>query len=140
MIASIMKVEALGRLDYIVLPCSDLDEMRRFYIHTLGLKVTYERAGWIEFKVGEVRLALRPRAEPFFVRVEADRLRSAVQLAFCVAYSEVDGWFQKISGLGISILDSPRNQVWRHRTLYFADPEHNVLEIYAELAQGGSGH
>ncbi len=134
-----MKIDALATLDYVVLPCSDLDEMRRFYTHAMGLTVSYERADWIEFKLGEVSLALRPRAEPFFVRVEAERLGPAVQLAFRVAYSEVDDWFQRLSALGISILDSPSNQPWGHRTLFFADPERNVLEIYAELAQGGSG-
>ena len=137
-IAFDMKVEALDTLDYLVLPCSDLDEMLRFYTHNMGLTVTSERADWIEFKLGEVTLALRPRAAPFFVRVEADRLGPGVQLAFRVAYSEVDDWFEKLSNLGISVLDSPRNQAWGHRTVYFCDPEHNVLEIYADLAQGGA--
>lgn len=44
-IAFTMKVGALGTLDYIVLPCSDLEEMRQFYSHNLGLTATYERAG-----------------------------------------------------------------------------------------------
>lgn len=132
-----MKVEALRTLDYIVLPCSDLEETRRFYTHNLGLTATYERAGWIEFKLGEVALALRPHAEPLFARVDANKPGLAVELAFRVAYSEVDDWFERLSGLGISILDSPKNQAWGHRTLYFLDPEHNVLEIYAELPQGG---
>lgn len=136
-IAFTMKVEALGTLDYIVLPSSDLEEMRRFYSHNLGLTATYERAGWIEFKLGEVALALRQRAEPFFARADANKPGPAVQLAFRVAYSEVDDWFERLSGLGIPILDSPRNQAWGHRTLYFLDPEHNVLEIYADLRQGG---
>ncbi len=42
-------------------------------------------------------------------------------------------WFQKLSGLGVSVLDSPGDPAWGRGTLYFADPEHTVLEIYADI-------
>ncbi|MGH7779193.1 MAG: VOC family protein [Candidatus Binataceae bacterium] len=130
-----MRVETLRTLDYVVLPCSDMVSMRRFYTDCLGLVVKYERADWIEFSLKNVTLALRPRSEPFFAAPKYDGQRGAVQVAFCVPYAEVDRWFQKLSGSGVSILDPPRNQGWGHRTLYFADAEGNVLELYADVEQ-----
>src|ERR1700676_1965107 len=128
-----MPLPTLNRLDYAVLPCSDLATMRHFYNDGLGLVVTYERADWIEFKLQNVTIALRPRREPFFVSSKSDMHSAAVQLAFRVSIAELDLWFQKLNALGIPILDPPRNQSWGHRTLYLADPEDNVVEIYADL-------
>ena len=134
-----MKVESLRTLNYVVLPCSDLAMMRRFYSDTLGLAATYERADWIEFKLENLTLALRPSSGAFFTRSETDPQRTAVQLAFRVPDSEVDQWFHELSDLEVLILDPPRDQTWGHRTLYFKDPEGNLVEIFADLAQDGSG-
>jgi catechol-2,3-dioxygenase len=34
---------------------------------------------------------------------------------------------------GLSILMEPKNQSWGHRTLFFGDPDGNIIEIYADL-------
>jgi lactoylglutathione lyase len=34
---------------------------------------------------------------------------------------------------GVKILAGPADQPWGHRTLFFRDPDGNVLEIYAEI-------
>jgi catechol 2,3-dioxygenase-like lactoylglutathione lyase family enzyme len=130
---SAVAAEALKILDYVVLACSDVATMRRFYTDHLGLAVTYERADWIEFKLENMTMALRPRKEPFFAPKTADLHEASVQLAFRVPPAEVDRRFEKLSGSGVSILDPPRYQSWGHRTFYLADPEGNVLEIYSDL-------
>ena len=124
-----MATEVLNVLNYVVLACSDLATTRRFYTDRLRLAVPYERADWIEFKLENVTLALRPRSEPFFLPSRSDTERTAAQLAFGVPFAEVDRWFEKLSGSGVSVLDPPRNQSWGHRTFYFAEPEGNVGEI-----------
>lgn len=128
-----MKSERLMTLDYVVLPCSDLAAMRRFYSDILGLVVTYARGDWIEFKLEGVSVALRSRTEPLFA--ESEEGRGAVQLAFRVAMAQVDAWFQKLSASGVSMIDPPRDQTWGHRTFYFTDPEGNVLEVYGNLKE-----
>jgi catechol 2,3-dioxygenase-like lactoylglutathione lyase family enzyme len=60
---------------------------------------------------------------------------AAVQLAFRVPPSAVDGCHTELVARGVRILREPTDLAspWHHRTVFFADPEDNVLEIYAEL-------
>ncbi len=127
-----MSLRTIKTLDYTVIPCRDLKAMRAFYHEVLGFPISYERHDWVKFQLGEVALALRPRAAPFF-ETARDVERPSVQLAFCVTYDLVDPCYRELMELGIPILESPTNQTWGHRTLYFADPEGNVLEIYAHV-------
>jgi catechol 2,3-dioxygenase-like lactoylglutathione lyase family enzyme len=56
-----------------------------------------------------------------------------VQLAFRVPPPAVDEWHADLAAKGVPILRGPTDlPEWRHRTLFFSDPEGNVLEIYAE--------
>lgn len=126
-----MSLQAIKTLDYTILACRDLPAMRRFYRDIMGLTITYERDDWIKFQLGEIALALRPLGKPFFPEAETVS-GSTVQLAFRVTYDQVDVCYKELVAKRVPILDPPRDQVWGHRTLYFADPEGNVLEIYAE--------
>jgi catechol 2,3-dioxygenase-like lactoylglutathione lyase family enzyme len=39
---------------------------------------------------------------------------------------------------GVSLLSPPTDQPFGHRTLFFRDPDGNLLEVYAEIdPQGG---
>lgn len=127
-----MSLRAIKTLDYIVIPCRDLPTMRAFYREVLGLPSAYERHDWVTFQLGEVTLALRPRTAPFFA-LTRDVDSPSVQLAFRVDYDQVDRCHEDLMALGVSILEPPKDQLWGHRTLYVADPEGNVLELYADL-------
>jgi catechol 2,3-dioxygenase-like lactoylglutathione lyase family enzyme len=47
--------------------------------------------------------------------------------------SEVDLCYEQLAAKGVPILDPPTDQPRGHRTVYFADPEGNILEISAEI-------
>ncbi|MDX1474118.1 MAG: VOC family protein [Reinekea sp.] len=56
-----------------------------------------------------------------------------IQLAFRVTPSEVDSCYAELMSKGVEILEKPRHQDWGHKTLFFKDPEGNILEIYADI-------
>jgi len=56
-----------------------------------------------------------------------------VQLAFHVAPSEVERWYFELLEKKVEILEPPRDRDYGHRTLFFKDPEGNILEIYADI-------
>ena len=126
-------LKAIRHLDYVVLICSDLQTMRRFYEEVMGFSLHRELGdAWIELRIGASILALRPRNRPYDGPAPAAETAS-LQLAFRVAPGEVGPCYAELVEQGVTILNPPTDQVWGHRTLFFADPEHNVVEIYAEI-------
>jgi len=51
-----------------------------------------------------------------------------------VAPHEVDLCAATLAERGVVIVHPPTDQAFGHRTLFFRDPDGNVLEIYAEIA------
>src|SRR5215471_673109 len=58
---------------------------------------------------------------------------AALQLAFKVPASDVDRCAEELVRLGVDLLSPPTNQAFGHRTLFFRDPDGNLLEVYAEI-------
>jgi glyoxylase I family protein len=125
-----MTLSAIRSVDYVVLLCDDLAGMRRFYEGTLGLPVHVDQPGWLELRVGETILALRPRGRPYD---GAGGDGAGVQLAFRVEPDQVDACHRELVALGVEVVDPPTTSDYGHRTVFFLDPERNVLEIYADV-------
>lgn len=120
-------------LDYTVIFARQMTEMKKFYGETLGFSVVRELGPqWIEYRVGSNILALTERGLMFNDAAPPVGVLS-VQLAFRVSPGEVAQVAELLKAKGIKISSGPTDQPWGHRTLFFRDPDGNVLEIYAEL-------
>jgi len=124
---------AIRAIDYTVIFVRDMAAMRRFYEDVLALSLLRELSpNWIEYGLGPHTLAL---ARPS--RTSADAPTPAgsasLQLAFKVAPAEVDACADELVRQGVALLSPPTNQSFGHRTLFFRDPDGNLLEIYAEI-------
>lgn len=130
-----MALGGIANLDYAVLLCERMTETRAFYRDVLGFALAEDRPNWVSFRVGASRLTLRPRAR-WALGDDGPKAQGAasVQLAFRVAPSEVEGCHRALLAAGVPILRGPTELPdWRHLTLFFRDPEDNVVEIYAEI-------
>jgi len=118
-------------LDYVILLCEDTARMRSFYHEVLGFPVERDWEDWIEMRAGAVLLTLRKRGRPY----DGAKTPGAagVQLAFRVEPEEVQAYHLELLEKHVEILEAPRDQDYGHRTLFFRDPEGNILEIYADL-------
>ena len=121
----------LRTLDYVVLLCENLERMRAFYHETLGFSIERDWEDWIELRAGAVLLTLRRRGRPYDGPKQRDA--AGVQLAFRVEPGEVEACHNELLDRQVQILEPPRDQDYGHRTLFFRDPEGNILEIYAEI-------
>ena len=120
-------------LDYTVIFARNMPAMREFYGKTLGFPLHKELGGkWIEFRVGSNTLALTERGVVFDDPSPPAGALS-LQLAFRVAPKEVADCAAVLKERGVQIISGPTDQAWGHRTLFFRDPDGNVLEIYAEI-------
>ncbi|HYE93065.1 MAG TPA: VOC family protein [Terriglobales bacterium] len=120
-------------LDYTVIFVRQMGAMRAFYGTTLGFPLHRELSPrWVEFRVGSNLLALRERGGMFDDPLPPVGVLS-LQLAFRVAPPEVETCAATLRERGVAIIAGPADQPFGHRTLFFRDPDGNVLEIYAEL-------
>lgn len=126
-------VASIRQLDYTILLCQDIDSMTAFYRDVMAFPVIEARPSWVVFRTGGPVLALRPRGRSYDGDGPVAAGGASVQLAFRVAPAQVDICHGELISKGVPILDPPTDQPWGHRTLFFADPEHNVLEIYADI-------
>lgn len=123
----------IRQLDYTVIFARDLRRMRRFYEDVLRFPVHQELGpSWIAYRVGSNVLALTERGLMFEDAPPPSGALS-VQLAFRVSPGDVDRCDAELRAAGIEPVSPPQNQPWGHRTLFFRDPDGNVLEIYAEI-------
>jgi catechol 2,3-dioxygenase-like lactoylglutathione lyase family enzyme len=125
---------AISNLDYAVLLCDDLAAMRRFYTEVMGFEVHHEIPEmWVEFQVGASLFTLRPRGQRPYDGPRPAPGAASVQLAFRVPPGDVATAAAQLAENGVEILEGVTDQPFGHRTLFFADPEHNVVEVYAEI-------
>ena len=123
---------SVQHLTYVIVLCDDLARMKTFYRDLFAFPVDSESETSLALRAGSVLLALRQRTRGYDgqgVRTELP----GVQLAFLVAPDEVERCYDQLVAKGVTILDPPTDQPRGHRTVYFADPEGNMLEIYAEI-------
>lgn len=129
-------MNALSRIrsiDYTVIFARDMGAMRRFYQEVMRFPIDSELGPqWIAYRVGGSLLALTERGLMFEDESPAKGALS-LQLAFRVAPHEVDACADALRVAGVAITHPPTDQPWGHRTLFFRDPDGNVLEIYADI-------
>ena len=129
-----MGLRDIHSLDYTVLLCTRMAETQAFYRDILKFPVEVQRDNWVSFRVGSALLALRPRGV-WTVCDDGPAVpgSAAVHLAFRVPPPAIARCHEELLAAGVPILRPPTDIAsWRHHTLFFRDPEGNILEIYAE--------
>ncbi|MDP7347164.1 MAG: VOC family protein [Phycisphaeraceae bacterium] len=126
MLASIQQV------NYVIVLCDDFERMKAFYTEVFAFPVEAESPTDLAMRAGSVTLALRKRTRDYDGH-SGGAASPGVQIAFLVAPDEVGPCHEQLVKKGVKILDPPTDQPRGHRTVYFSDPEGNVLEIYAEV-------
>jgi len=124
---------AIRAIDYTVVFVRDMAAMRRFYEGILGFPLVRELSPrWLEYRVGDNTLAL---ARPSLTAADAPTPdgSASLQLAFKVSPPEVDQCADELVRQGVSLLSPPTDQAFGHRTLFFRDPDGNLLEVFAEI-------
>lgn len=125
--------QAIRAIDYTVISVRDMVAMRRFYKNILGFQLLRELSPrWIEYRVGANTLTL---ARPGLTAADVPTPNgsASLQLAFKVSAPEVDGCADELVRQGVNLVSPPTDQVFGHRTLFFRDPDGNLLEVFADI-------
>ena len=106
----------IRQIDYTVIFARDFAAMRHFYETVMEFPLLRELSErWIEYRVGANTLALT---------VHGRFGDPPPAVAECAAALEAKG---------IALLSPLTDHPFGHRTIFFRDPDGNVLEIYAEI-------
>jgi catechol 2,3-dioxygenase-like lactoylglutathione lyase family enzyme len=125
--------KAIRAIDYSVILVRDMTAMRRFYEDVLGFQFVRQLSpNWLEYQVGANTLAL---AKPGMTAADAPTPKgsAALQLAFRVPPADVDRCADELAAKGIALVSPPTDRDFGHRTVFFRDPDGNLLEVYAEI-------
>src|SRR4029079_553926 len=124
---------SIRTIDYTVILVRDMAAMRSFYEEVLRFPMTRElSAGWVEYQIGGTTLAL---SRPGRTAKDAPTPKgsASLQLAVQGAGDDGDRCADELTRHGVDLLEPPTNQPFGHRTLFFRDPDGNLLEVYAEI-------
>ena len=122
---------AIRAIDYTVVFVRDMTAMRRFYEDILGFRLLRELSPrWIEYRVGDNTLAL---AKPGLTAADVPTPNGSASLAFKVSAPEVDRCADELVRQVVNLLSPPTDQVFGQRTLFFRDPDGNLLEVFADI-------
>jgi catechol 2,3-dioxygenase-like lactoylglutathione lyase family enzyme len=125
--------QSIRAIDYTVIFVRDMAAMRRFYEDILCFPLLRELSpGWIEYRLGGNTLALATPSKTA-ADVPTPTGSASLQLAFKVSAPEVDQCADELLRQGVDLLSPPTDQVFGHRTLFFRDPDGNLLEVFADI-------
>ena len=124
---------AVRSLDYVILLCDDLARMRTFYEQLFDFVIEEDFPDrMLFFRVGSLYLGLRKRGRAYD-GPSVPEGSASIQISFRVPPGDVDAVYETLKEHNIAVIEPPTNQDWTHRTLFFHDPENNIVEIYADI-------
>lgn len=130
----------------ITLLTGDVPAMRAFYEDVIGFRVKTDMDQYVEFESDGVRFSICDRQVMREATEHADYQSATagqrLELAFpCATPEEVDVAYRRIVAAGAEPVKPPADMPWGQRTAFFADPEGNIHELFADLpnAENGTG-
>lgn len=123
----------IRQIDYTVIFTRDMPAMRAFYQDVMEFPLLRTMGeSWFEYGVGSNRLALRLYNQNFNDPPPPPGAL-ALQLAFRVPPAEVAKCASALEAKGVKLVAPVTDHAFGHRTVFFRDPDGNVLEIYADI-------
>ena len=128
-----MNPKPITKVGHVVLKCQDLEKARDFYCGVLGMELAKfdpNRGMFLRFNDYHHDIAIfktGPDADP----PKANQV-GLVHVALVVdSLDTVKAWYAKLKALGVPIVGTADHAV--SNSMYFQDPEGNVLEIYCDV-------
>ncbi len=132
------------RIDLITIVVDDVPKMVTFYRDVLGFQIKIDMGNYVEFANEGVRFSICTRSVMYeatqHVTYKNPRSGQNFELAFPLnTPDEVDRAYAQIVAKGAVPVCPPADMPWGQRAAFFADPEGNIHELFAELPHTSVG-
>ena len=123
----------IRQIDYTVIFARDMAAMRRFYDTVMEFPLQRTLSDkWVEYRVGSNTLALAAYGG-LFNDEPPPKGALSLQLAFRVGPDLVAECAAHLEEKGVRLTHPLTDHAFGHRTIFFRDPDGNVIEIFAEI-------
>jgi lactoylglutathione lyase len=127
-----------GQIALITILTDDVHRLAHFYQSVLGFQVQQDLDQYVELVNPGVRFAICAHSVMESATGNAvfhdPRSGQSFELAFPLASAaEVDIAYADIIDKGATPIQPPANMPWNQRTAFFADPDGNIHELFADL-------
>ena len=115
----------------------DVERLRDFYALVLGRGPTRSHDGYVEFATEAAALSIysRERLEPYAPGAIAPRTNRSVMIEIEVA--DVDSEYARLRAHPIEWVKPPSTQPWGNRSIYFRDPDGDLVNLYTRVRTDG---
>jgi catechol 2,3-dioxygenase-like lactoylglutathione lyase family enzyme len=126
-------------ISLITILTNDVKRLVGFYHSALGFDVKQDMDQYVELLNPGVRFAICARSimenATGNTGYHEPRSGQTFELAFpCESPAEVDLLFADIISKGAVSIKPPADMPWKQRTAFFADPDGNIQELFADLS------
>ena len=126
-----------GKIALVTILTDDVPRLVAFYRDVLGFVAENPRDDMTEFVSEGVRFAVCNRAELIQATQHPSFREPARGQAFELAFplptrDDVDRAYAEITAKGATPIQSPATMPWGQRTAFFADPDGNIHELFAD--------
>jgi lactoylglutathione lyase len=127
-----------AQISLITIVTSDVPKMTGFYSDVIGFKIKNETENYVEFENEGVRFAICSRQIMDDVTgghnsFKEDTKGQSFELAFpCESPEDVKKTYEELIAKGAVAVKEPTTMPWGQTTAFFADPDGNIHEIFAD--------
>jgi lactoylglutathione lyase len=123
----------IRQIDYTVVFVRNMEAMRHFYGEVMEFQLLRSLSDkWVEYRIGANTLALAARGG-LFNDPPPPQGALSLQMAFRVAPDMVAKCAAALDAKGIKLSHPLTDHPFGHRTIFFRDPDGNVIEIFTEI-------
>lgn len=126
------------RIDMIGILTHHFEEMFKFYSEVMEFKVKLKMDHFAEFENDGVRFALSTNEVMQQATDQEEYAKKKSGHSFELAFrsdspEKVDEDYKKLIEKGAKPIKDPTDMPWGQRTAFFADPDGNIHEIFADI-------
>lgn len=125
-----------ARLTHVCLFTDDVQKMVNFYGAVLGVTVPQDLTVYFQFEMeGAAVLSIYNIEEQNNLAPGSAELRHNRSTILEFQVDDVDEEYGRLTALGVEWVKHTTTQAWGNRSIYFRDPDGNLVNFYSRVSQ-----